>query len=303
VGDVHHVSEMKARNAYKIAGLAFIASCTLFGTSNRVKSGELVETGDARYDAYFKDVHDMQVTAVGWSDERQAACRPLVDELRLAPEAAGVSIVQETHERVKEISHDVGPTKLEVTGDEAHVTADNPQKVDETTRNLFKMIETCAHTELARSHAFKDVPARVDAVVKTGRELEPHIRDDFAKHGGRVAEDVQSEMTASYDALSDISKNARGGAREAEDFVADLQRAVGSPLPAPPKDDADEAPKGKKKKGDKSDKSDKGSEKSADKSDKPAPDKPADKPTPPPADKPKPKPKPPPPPASEDFNP
>jgi hypothetical protein len=286
--------------------LVFIASCTLFGQSNRVKSGELVETGDARYDAYFKDVHDMQVTAVGWSDERQAACRPLVDELRLPPDAVGVSIVQETHERVKEVSHDVGPIKLEVTGDEAHVIASNTDKVDETTRNLFKMIETCAHTELSRSHAFKEVPNRVDALTKTGRELEPHIRDDFAKHGGRVAEDVQTEMTASYEVLSDISKNARGGAREAEDFVADLQRAVGSSLPAEPKekDDADEPPRGKKK-------HDKGGEKSAektdksgqsDKTDKPAPT--ADKPpsTPPP-DKPKPKPKAAPPPASEDFNP
>lgn len=291
---------MRSRNALKIACLAFVASCTLFGQSNRVKSGELVETGDARYDAYFKDVHDMQVTAVGWSDERQAACRPLVDELRLPPDAVGVSIVQETHERVKEISHDVGATKLEVTGDEAHITAANTNNVDETTRNLFKMIETCAHTELSRSHAFKDVPNRVDAITKTGRELEPHIRDDFAKHGGRVAEDVQTEMTASYDALSDISKNARSGAREAEDFVADLQRAVGSSLPAPPKDDTDEPPtKGKKKKGDKSEKSEKAAEKS---SDKPAPAATADKP-PPPVEKPKPKPKPTPPPASEDFNP
>jgi hypothetical protein len=276
----------------------FVASCTLFGPSNRVKSGELVETGDARYDAYFKDVHDMQVTAVGWSDERQAACRPLVDELRLPPDAVGVSIVQETHERVKEVSHDVGPTKLEVSGDEAHITTANTDKVDETTRNLFKMIETCAHTELSRSHALKEVPNRVDALTKTGRELEPHIRDDFAKHGGRVAEDVQTEMTASYEVLSDISKNARGGAREAEDFVADLQRAVGSSLPIEPKEDADEAPKGKKK----HDKltGEKSAEKT-DKSDKPTTvDKP---PSAPPVDKPKPKPKPAPPPASEDFNP
>jgi len=292
---------MRLRNAVKIACLAFLASCTLFGTSARVKNGELVETGEARYDAYFKDVHDMQVTSVGWSDERQAACRPLVDELRLPPDAVGVSIVQETHERVKSISHDIGPTKLEVTGDEAHVVADSPQKVDETTRGLFKLIETCAHTELARSRAFKEVPTRVDAVVKSGRALEPHVRDDFAKHGGRVAEDVQGELTASYDALSDISKNARSGAREAEDFVADLQRAVGSSLLAEPKPEADETPKGKGKKKDKpgeksAEKTDKSS--SGDKSDKSS-DKPA---TPPPADKPKPKPKPAAAP-SEDFNP
>ena len=121
--------------------------------------------------------------------------------------------------------------------------------LDEASRGFFKMIENCGHTELARSRALKEVPNRVDGIVKNGRSLEPHIRDDFAKHGGRVAEDVQSEMTASFDALSDISKNARSGAREAEDFVADLQRAVGSSLPAPPKDDDEKPAKGKKGKG------------------------------------------------------
>lgn len=263
-----------------------------------MKQGELVETGDARYDAYFKEVHDMQVTSVGWSDERQAACRPLVDELRLAPDAAGVSIVQEAHERVKAISHDVGPTKLEVSGDEAHLTAENVGKVDEPTRNLFKLIETCAHTELARSRALKEVPNKVDEVTREGRMLELHIRDDFAKHGGRVAEDVQGEMTASFEALSDISKGARSGAREAEDFVADLQRAVGSSLPAQSVDKEEtEEPKGKKKKGEKS--AEKSAEKNVEKSnDKPAAEKPAS----PPPDKPKPKPKPAAP-ASDDFNP
>ncbi len=279
--------------ASRLACVVLLAGCTLFGGPSRVKQGELVETGDARYDAYFKDVHDLQVTSVGWSDERQAACRPLVDELRLAPDAAGVSIVQETHERVKLVSHEVGATKLEVTGDEAHVTAESPQKVDETARDFFKMIETCAHTELARSRALKEVPTRVDGIVKNGRSLEPHVRDDFAKHGGRVAQDVQAEMTASFDALSDISKNARSGAREAEDFVADLQRAVGSSLPAAPKEETEDEKPTKKK-----------SEKAGKPKEKPAA-KPAasvDKPTPPPAEKPKPKPKPAASP-SEDFNP
>lgn len=280
------------RTASKLTWVVLLAGCTLFGGPSRVKQGQLVETGDARYDAYFKDVHDLQVTSVGWSDERQAACRPLVDELRLAPDAAGVSIVQETHERVKLVSHDVGATKLEITGDEAHVTAESPQKVDETSRAFFKMIETCAHTELARSQALKEVPTRVDGIVRNGHALEPHIRDDFAKHGGRVAEDVQAEMTASFDALSDISKSARSGAREAEDFVADLQRAVGSSQPAPKEEIAEEKP-AKKKKGEKAKPAEKPAEKPATT---------AEKPTPPPAEKPKPKPKPTASP-SEDFNP
>lgn len=202
--------------------------CNLLGGQSRVKSGELFEPGSEKYDAYFKEVHDLQVASIGWSDERKASCRPLVDALKLMPEAAEVSIVQGTHERVTNVGRDVGPTKLEVVGDEVHLVVAVPGKVDEPTRDLFRAVEVCAHAEAARAKALRVIPTKVDEITKSGHELEPHIRDDFAKRGGRAGLTVQDEMNASYEVLATISKDARNGARGAEDFVADLQRAIES---------------------------------------------------------------------------
>jgi len=220
------------RRALTMTACALAAGCSLLGGPSKVRSGELFETGEQKYDAYFKDVHELQIAAVGWADEQKASCRPLVDALKLQPDAADVSIVQATHERVATIARDVGPTKLETANDDVHLTATNAAKVDEVTRELFKAIETCAHAQMARAKGMREVPTRVDDLSKTGRALEPHVREDFAKRGGRAAMDVQQELTASYEVLGDVSKSSRNGAREAEDFVATLQRAVDSDAPA-----------------------------------------------------------------------
>ncbi|HWL84199.1 MAG TPA: hypothetical protein VNO21_00170, partial [Polyangiaceae bacterium] len=155
-----------------------------------------------------------------------AACRSLVDALKLNPDAAEVSVVQAAHERVSQVARDVGPIKLEVTSDDAHLTASNAENVDESTRELFRSIEICAHDEAQRAKTMRSVPARVDELSKAGRDLQPHVRDDFARRGGRIGMDVQEELGVSYGVLDAISLTARIGARGAEDFVADLQRAV-----------------------------------------------------------------------------
>lgn len=200
--------------------------CTLLGAQSKVRAGDLFEPGDPKYDAYFKDVHDLQVSAIGWTDDRKAACRPLVDVLKLPPDSADVSIVQGTHERILAVTRDVGPTKLEASSSDVHLTVANVGKVDDSTRELFKAIETCAHTQLERAKTLKDVPGKVDTLTKTGRDLEPHVREDFIKRGGRAAQNVQDELRASYEVMSNLSKDARVQAQAAEDFVADLQRGV-----------------------------------------------------------------------------
>ncbi len=239
------VARFSPARASALPLLAMLVGCSILSGSSKVKSGELYETGEARYDAYFKDVHDLQVAAVGWDDERKAACRPLVDVLRLSPDAADVSVVQETHERVKAVARDVGPVKLDISGDEVILSAGNPAKVDEPTRELFKSVELCAHAEVTRGRELHAVPPKVDVLVKSGRELEPHVREDFAKRGGRIPAEVQEEISASYEVLGDVSRRAREGAREAEDFVADLGRAVLSEAPAEETKPDPKAAKGK----------------------------------------------------------
>lgn len=220
------------RLAGRLTGLVLVvfamgaSGCNLLGGPSKVRNGELFETGEVRYDAYFKEVHDLQVSSAGWVDDRKASRRPLVDTLKLTPEAADVSIVQAAHERINGVARDVGPTKLEIVGEEAHLTAVGASRVDDPTRELFKAIEATARAELLRGKALRTLPPRVDELTKNGRALEPHVREEFAKHGGRVGTDVQDELAASYEVLGSVSRDSRNGAREAEDFVADLQRAV-----------------------------------------------------------------------------
>jgi len=275
---------------------SLMCACNLLGGPSKVKAGELFESGETRYDAYFKEVHELQVAAVGWPDERKTACRALVDTLKLSPDAADVSIVQATHERVNQVARDVGPIKLEVTSDDAHLTAGNAESVDDSTRELFRSIEICAHAVSQRAKNLRVVPPKVDELHKAGRDLEPHVREDFSRRGGRVGSDVQAELTASYSVLDGISREARNGARGAEDFVADLQRAIVSDGPTQERDDNKAVAKGSRGKSD-GGKDTKGDVKPESKPTAKAEPKPPPKPRPP-ADKPKPKP-----PPSEVFNP
>ncbi len=204
-----------------------LAFCDLFGSSpSKVRSGQLYEPGTPEYDAYFKDVHLLQVSAAGWDDDKKSTRRPLVDALKIEGAAADVSISQATHEKMVAIAHVVGTTHLEVKNDEPRVVASNESRVDGPTRDLFHAIEQVAKAELDRSKQMRLIPPKVDVLTKSGRELVPRVPTDFARRGGEVATAVKQELDASLEVLSTISTSSRSSAREAEDFVADLQRAV-----------------------------------------------------------------------------
>ncbi len=204
----------------------FLASCAIFQTQSQVKSGQLFQPGVAAYNDYFKQVHDLQVAAAGWDAEKAAARRPLVDALKLPPEAADVTIVQAAHERMVAVAHMVGSTKMSIRGEDPKVNVESRGRLDDAGKEIVKALESTAKAEMARTKALRDVPPKVDALDKTGRELEPKVRDDFAGHGGSAVANVHDELVASYDVLSKLSTDSRSQAREAEDFVADLQRAV-----------------------------------------------------------------------------
>lgn len=221
-----------------VAMSALLVFCNLFGnTPSKVRSGQLYEPGAPDYDAYFKELHLLQVAAAGWDDDKKASRRPLVDALKIDGDSADVSISQATHERLVGIAHLVGATHLEVKNDEPHVVAANDSRVDPPTRELFRAIEQVTKSELERAKAMRQIPPKIDALTKTGRELQPRVQPDFARRGGDVATEVRQELDASLEVMSTISTSSRSSARAAEDFVADLQRAVQAdptePLPLP----------------------------------------------------------------------
>jgi hypothetical protein len=210
-----------------LVSLVLLVCCNLFSnTPSKVRSGQLYEPGAPEYDAYFKELHLLQVAAAGWDDDKKTSRRPLVDALKFEGDPADVSITQATHERMVAIAHVVGTTRLDVKNDEPHVVAANESRLDAQAKDLFHAVEQVVKSELDRAKALRQVPTKVDVLTKTGRELQPRVQTDFQRRGGDVANEVKQEIDASLEVLGTISTGSRSTAREAEDFVADLQRAI-----------------------------------------------------------------------------
>ena len=212
----------------RIAVLAVVAGCALFEPQSKIKSGQLFQTGNAQYDDYFTKVHGLQAEAANWSDEKKATRRGLIDALKIATDAADVTIVEATHERMVAVAHVVGSTRMDLREDEGKVIVSGESRADEPTRDFLTALQATIDGEMKRKKELKDVPQKCDELAKTGRQLEPHVKDDFFRQGGTMMADVHDEITASYDVLAQISKTARLEKRETDDFVADLARAVGT---------------------------------------------------------------------------
>jgi hypothetical protein len=214
---------------------ATLASCALFVPQSRVKSGQLYRTGSAKYDAYFSEVHDAQIDAATWLEERRAARKQLIDALTLTNDADDSVIAQLAHEQLGAAEPGLGAAKLDVSTGDAHFEASGPTG---TADAVVHALETTARSELGRARKLDAVPAKLEELQKQGHELEPHVQDDFASVGGQKPFAVKQELDASLDVLDALEMRAKREARAATSFVADLQRAVafgagGEPLNPP----------------------------------------------------------------------
>ncbi len=203
---------------------ALAAACSLLSGPSRVREGGLYRTGEAQYDAYFKEVHDVQVAASTWSDDKKAARKPIVDALQLTTDSSDSTIAQLCHEQIEAAQSSLGTAELKVAGDDVKFVSGTGSRgsID----GLATALEATAKGEIDRAKKLKTLPPRIEALLKTGHDLEPHAKEDFVKVGGQKPFEVKAELNASFDVLGAIATNAKREVRSAESFVADLQRAV-----------------------------------------------------------------------------
>jgi hypothetical protein len=220
------VSARPPRAALAALWLLAGAACSVLGAPSKVRAGELFVPGSARYDAYFNEVHAQQVAAGGWSVERKNARKPLLDALKIAPDADDLTISQSTKDRLSS-----GILRLEVRGTDVHVVEAAASRHD-SPRDVLAALEESAHAEIARANKLAGVPAKASELAKTGHELEGHIAEDFAGEGQKPF-DVREELHASFDVLSAIVAGAQHEKTVADQFVADLGRAVSAGSEAP----------------------------------------------------------------------
>ena len=296
--------------------------CDLFVGSSKVAHGQRYQSDDQRFDPYFDSVHQQQVAAAAWPDERKAARRPLVNALALTPGASDDTIVAATRTRAKKLG--AGGGKLDVAT--AHVTPVGGAGDGV----LFAAVEETVRLELDRARKLRATSDKLDEMAKHGEELKKAADHEYENRGAEKADEKKSEkrneirheLGGSVSAMRDLAHEANKNAKDAQDFLEDIGDAIeakdapatrsrnreSKPLPPvpPPKVEppkVEEPPKIEPKptkptKPEAKKPAVKPAERPAE---KPAekPEKPAEKPV----EKPTEKPKPPPPPPDEVFNP
>lgn len=223
---------------WAIGGMTmFAVACSFFMPQSHVRDGALYLPGDAKYDAYFNDVHAVQAESATFADDLRAGRRPLVEALKLTMDSPESAIVQGAHERMlAAVTALGGGAKLDVVGFEAHIVTANGTRGDADTDRLLGALESDARAELDRAKRMAAIQPKSDLALQTGHTLEPTVRDDFLKVNAEKAAEVRRELIASFDVLANVSADAKRGAREAQTFVEDIQRAVA--VGAPPVGDA-----------------------------------------------------------------
>ena len=216
--------------------------------SSKVAHGQRYQSEDSRFDPYFDGVHQQQVAAASWPDEKKAARRPLVNLLALTPGATDVAIISATRERAKKPG--AGGGKLDVAT--AHVTpaggaGDGP---------LFAAVEESVRLELDRARKLRATSDKLEEMAKHGEELKKTAEHEYENRGAEKADqkksdkrhEIQRELGGAVGALRDLARDATRSAREAQDFLEDLGEAIeakdaparrrgdreSKPLPPPP---------------------------------------------------------------------
>jgi hypothetical protein len=215
------------RGALGRAVLLGSCACSVLGAPSKVHEGVLYTSGSTRYDAYFGEIHTLQEAAAAWPGERRDARKPLLDALKLPPDTDDSAIVQSTKDGLS-----TGLLHLEVKGSDVHVIEGGAGS-HESPHEILAAVELTAHAEIERGKKLSDLPARAEALSKSGHELENHIAEAFASEGQKPFE-VKEELHASYDVLLELTEGAVRERRAADQLVAELGRAVsaGSDVPA-----------------------------------------------------------------------
>jgi hypothetical protein len=212
-----------ALGASACAAIAALSGCMLSGQS-RMAQGYSYKSGKPAYDAFFNDVHQQQLDATSWSDDRKGTRKALAASLELAPETPDVTVVQSVHESASKVAKQPGTLRLvEEDGASPHVLAASGTG---DASSLFHAIEDAARQELERAKRLRAVEPKLDALSKQEADLETHVKADFSGYGGGKEVEVEQELTATKDVVAKLKARAETEARASEDFVADLGRAL-----------------------------------------------------------------------------
>jgi hypothetical protein len=221
-----------------VVAAALQGGCDFVNTKTKTANGQLYQSGDGRYDPYFNQVHQDQLTAANWPDEAKNSRKPIITALSLRPG----------------------------TGNGTILGAAKEKKNDAT---VGKAVDETINTERERARKLTQAAGQLEELLKRGEELRKETVKDKQNLGADKADDkkvakkdeVKSEMSAAVDAVDSMLTDAKKGAKEADELARKLRGAwkgtdeeepAGAASP-PPADKKDDDKKDEKKEPDKKD--------------------------------------------------
>ncbi len=171
-------------------------------TKTKTANGQLYQSGDGRYDPYFNQVHQDQLTAANWPDEAKNSRKPIITALSLRPG----------------------------TGNGTILGAAKEKKNDAT---VGKAVDETINTERERARKLTQAAGQLEELLKRGEELKKETVKDKQNLGADKADDkkvakkdeVKSEMSAAVDAVDNMLSDAKKGAKEADELARKLRGA------------------------------------------------------------------------------
>ncbi|MDB4947261.1 MAG: hypothetical protein JWP97_6795 [Labilithrix sp.] len=204
---------------------ALTSGCDAFLGSTKVGHAQLYQSDDPRFDPYFDSVHQQQVAAAAWPDEKKAARKPLVAVLTLPPNANDDQIIGATRERAKKLEGgggrlDVASAKVTAIG-----TADGP---------LFAAVEDSVRLELDRARKRRAQQEKLEELARHGEELKRTADREWENRGAEKADQKKSdkrlelrrELGASIKAMRALASDASKDAQDGQVFLEDIGDAI-----------------------------------------------------------------------------
>jgi hypothetical protein len=174
------------------------------GKPSKMAGGELYQSGESKYDGYFKKVHEEQVAAAEWAEQSKGARKPITRALNLPPNAGNSAIIDAAKEKKSESA--------------VHSAAEETAALE---RNFVEKQKVNAD--------------RLDKLAADGADLKKQATEDRRNMGADKAdpekvdkkEEIKREISSAAEIAANLRDDAKKGALEGEKLIDALKRELG----------------------------------------------------------------------------
>jgi hypothetical protein len=193
-----------------------------------IAQGQVLTTGNATYDGFFRSVRDLHAEAERSSTDERASRGALITALGLEPKTTPQMALGEAGERAKKIREagilihvELVPTQRVITKKERRDATLSPQG-----KEFLKAVEDSTRSSLALSARVGGIATRAAQLEKVRTELRAQVPVAFRGEVDSRRDEIVEELDAAAAVLTDAADMANRSSGLAAKFAFDLAHAL-----------------------------------------------------------------------------